>query len=294
MRKEMKVLLSTVAIAALLAGCGQATTTKKSANSSSNTQTAQTTKNKKTTKEAKKSNSSNESTKATTASASTKTPQAAATLAAGSEKVQAKAAASKANTGTSTAKTVATYEPVTKTLTVTPTANTNTNGGNDQATVTNPTNGNSSTTTNTGNNPTTTQTTEEQQPTLVADQLTQNQKYGLYVWYTSKHVTNEATPTTERPLTVTIMNESSVMAPLPNGTNNTYYQIYGSTADDSEWVNYYAQGKDISGIDQSVYVYNDNQWNKYQLSDMTNTANQEQGSSYVNDVANNVQTIDER
>ena len=126
--------------------------------------------------------------------------------------------------------------------------------------------------------------------------MTDQQKAGLLAWYTSHYVTNEATPQANRPLVVTAMNESSVLAPLPNGTNNTYYQIYGAKPDESEWVNYYAQGKDVDGspIADTVYIYNNQQWNPYQVSDMVNTANQNNGTNYVNQVANNVQMYDER
>ena len=126
--------------------------------------------------------------------------------------------------------------------------------------------------------------------------MTDQQKAGLLAWYTSHYVTNEAAPQANRPLVVTAMNESSVLAPLPNGTNNTYYQIYGAKPDKSEWVNYYAQGKDVDGspIADTVYIYNNQQWNPYQVSDMVNTANQNNGTDYVNQVANNVQMYDER
>ncbi|WP_056994510.1 hypothetical protein [Limosilactobacillus ingluviei] len=254
MRKEFKLLFSTVAMAALLAGCGQAATTssKKAASSSSPAPTSQTTKKHADHTVAK-------AAEAPTAVATT--PTATATLAA---PMMLKAAS----------QAPATYTPATKTLTVNAPLATKvaTQQTANQAA------------------PTPTKATT----TLAADQLTLNQKFGLYTWYTSKHVTNEALPVTNRPLSVTIMNESSVLAPLPNGTNNTYYQVYGSTADNGEWVNYYAQSKDVAGSDKSVYLYQGNQWNQYQLNDMVNTANQEQAGAYVNQVANNVQVHDER
>ena len=151
-------------------------------------------------------------------------------------------------------------------------------------------------TTATTQQPAIAQNNETQAAQLNEDQMTDQQKAGLLAWYTSHYVTNEAAPQANRPLVVTAMNESSVLAPLPNGTNNTYYQIYGAKPDESEWVNYYAQGKDVDGspIADTVYIYNNQQWNPYQVSDMVNTANQNNGTDYVNQVANNVQMYDER
>ena len=151
-------------------------------------------------------------------------------------------------------------------------------------------------TTATTQQPAIAQNNETQAAQLNEDQMTDQQKAGLLAWYTSYYVTNEAAPQVNRPLVVTAMNESSVLAPLPNGTNNTYYQIYGAKPDESEWVNYYAQGKDVDGspIADTVYIYNNQQWNPYQVSDMVNTANQNNGTDYVNQVANNVQMYDER
>ena len=256
MRKEFKLLFSTVAMAALLAGCGQAATTssKKAASSSSPAPTSQTAKKHADHTLAK-------AAEAPTAAATTPTATVTATPAA---PMMLKAAS----------QAPATYTPATKTLTVNAPLATKvaTQQTANQAAPTPP----------------------KATTTLAADQLTLNQKFGLYTWYTSKHVTNEALPVTDRPLSVTIMNESSVLAPLPNGTNNTYYQVYGSTADNGEWVNYYAQSKDVAGSDKSVYLYQGNQWNQYQLNDMVNTANQEQAGAYVNQVANNVQVHDER
>ncbi|QLL69461.1 hypothetical protein [Lactobacillus sp. 3B(2020)] len=267
MRKNLKVMLGTVAIAALLAGCGQATTSKKAANSSSTPKVSKTTGQKQSRHQ------------------SSQTKENVTTVTDGS---LLKSAASVAP---------ASYNVATKTLT--------TNRLVANTTSSNPIQKSNLAVTATSQTAKATQASKSNQTvvapektdpqvTLATDQLSQNQKFGLYVWYTSKEITNESLPTTERPISVTAMNESSVLAPLPNGTNNTYYQVYGSTADNGEWVNYYAQGKDVAGVDPSVYVYHQNQWQQYQVGNMVQTANQQNAGNYVNQLANNVQMHDER
>lgn len=265
MRKNLKVILGTVAVAALLAGCGQATTSKKATNSSSMPKASGTTDQKQSRHQSHQVNEN-----VTTVTDGT----------------VLKSAASIAPT---------TYNVATKTLTMNHLVANSTSVSTNSAQVSDLATATASQTQASKPNQTAV-TTEKTNPkiTLAADQLTQNQKFGLYVWYTSKEVTNEALPTAERPISVTAMNEGSVLAPLPNGTNNTYYQVYGSTADNGEWVNYYAQGKDVAGVEPSVYVYHQNQWQQYQVSNMVQTANQQNAGAYVNQVANNVQMHDER
>lgn len=129
---------------------------------------------------------------------------------------------------------------------------------------------------------------------LKADQLTQQQEFGLYAWYTSHYVTGEVPPVAARGLTVTALAPTAQTAALPAGTNNTYYLVYGATPDNGEWVNYYAKGSANQGATAPVYIYNRNQWNPYNVNQMVTTANQNNGAGYVNRIANQVHFYDER
>lgn len=129
---------------------------------------------------------------------------------------------------------------------------------------------------------------------LTADRLSQQQTFGLYAWYTSHYVTNEATPVAARGLTVTAMQPGAQTAVLPAGTNNTYYLVYGATPANGEWVNYYAQGTASQGNPAPVYIYHQDQWQAYNVNQMVNAANQNNGAGYVNRVANQVHFYDER
>jgi DNA polymerase III gamma/tau subunit len=288
MKKNMNILLSSLVIAGLLAGCGAKTTTTSTKSSADSARTEQSTSHKHKTS-VKSAASEKKTTEQKNESQSAASQTAASATSASNSVVSAAQASSSANTlkvGTAMVtlpETQSSKAAVSSQTAATPAAET--------ATQTTQTSSSAST-----QQPATTQNTEQQVAQLSEDQMTDQQKAGLLAWYTSHYVTNEATPQANRPLVVTAMNESSVLAPLPNGTNNTYYQIYGAKPDESEWVNYYAQGKNVDGspIADTVYIYNNQQWNPYQVSDMVNTANQNSGVDYVNQVANNVQMYDER
>lgn len=288
MKKNMNILLSSLVIAGLLAGCGAKTTTTSTKSSADSARTEQSTSHKHKTS-VKSAASEKKTTEQKNESQSAASQTAASATSASNSVVSAAQASSSANTlkvGTAMVtlpETQSSKAAVSSQTAATPVAET--------ATQTTQTSSSAST-----QQPATTQNTEQQVAQLSEDQMTDQQKAGLLAWYTSHYVTNEATPQANRPLVVTAMNESSVLAPLPNGTNNTYYQIYGAKPDESEWVNYYAQGKNVDGspIADTVYIYNNQQWNPYQVSDMVNTANQNSGVDYVNQVANNVQMYDER
>lgn len=288
MKKNMNILLSSLVIAGLLAGCGAKTTTTSTKSSADSARTEQSTSHKHKTS-VKSAASEKKTTEQKNESQSAASQTAASATSVSNSVVSAAQASSSANTlkvGTAMVtlpETQSSKAAVSSQTAATPAAET--------ATQTTQTSSSAST-----QQPATTQNTEQQVAQLSEDQMTDQQKAGLLAWYTSHYVTNEATPQANRPLVVTAMNESSVLAPLPNGTNNTYYQIYGAKPDESEWVNYYAQGKNVDGspIADTVYIYNNQQWNPYQVSDMVNTANQNSGVDYVNQVANNVQMYDER
>lgn len=288
MKKNMNILLSSLVIAGLLAGCGAKTTTTSTKSSADSARTEQSTSHKhKTSVKSATSEKKTADQKSESQSAASQT--AASATSASNSAVLATQASSSANTlkvGTAMV-----TLPETQSSKAAVSFQTAATPATETATQTTQTSSSAST-----QQPATTQNTEQQAAQLSEDQMTDQQKAGLLAWYTSHYVTNEATPQANRPLVVTAMNESSVLAPLPNGTNNTYYQIYGAKPDESEWVNYYAQGKDVDGspIANTVYIYNDQQWNPYQVSDMVNTANQNNGADYVNQVANNVQMYDER
>ncbi|MDM8220660.1 MULTISPECIES: hypothetical protein [Limosilactobacillus] len=269
MKKNMNILLSSLVIAGLLAGCGAKTTTTSTKSSADSARTEQSTSHKH--KASAKAAASETLTAASSSVASASQASSSAnTLKVGSAMVTLPETQSSKVAASSQAA----VAPVTETAQTAQVA------------------GSVATT----QQPAIAQNSEAQAAQLNEDQMTDQQKAGLLAWYTSHYVTNEVAPQANRPLVVTAMNESSVLAPLPNGTNNTYYQIYGAKPDESEWVNYYAQGKDVDGspIASTVYIYNDQQWNPYQVSDMVNTANQNNGADYVNQVANNVQMYDER
>lgn len=290
MKKNMNILLSSLVIAGLLAGCGAKTTTTSTKSNADSTRTEQSTSHKHKTSakaaasEKKTTDQKNESQNAASQTAANETLTAASSSAASAGQASSSANTLKVGSAMVTLpETQSSKAAVSSQTAATPAAET--------ATQTTQTSSSAST-----QQPATTQNTEQQVAQLSEDQMTDQQKAGLLAWYTSHYVTNEATPQANRPLVVTAMNESSVLAPLPNGTNNTYYQIYGAKPDESEWVNYYAQGKNVDGspIADTVYIYNNQQWNPYQVSDMVNTANQNSGVDYVNQVANNVQMYDER
>lgn len=288
MKKNMSILLSSLVIAGLLAGCGAKTTTTSTKSSADSARTEQSTSHKHKTSvksaasEKKTAEQKNESQSAASQTAASATS--ASNSAALATQVSSSANTLKVGTAMVTL-------PETQSSKAAVSSQTAATPATETATQTTQTSSSAST-----QQPATTQNTEQQAAQLSEDQMTDQQKAGLLAWYTSHYVTNEATPQANRPLVVTAMNESSVLAPLPNGTNNTYYQIYGAKPDESEWVNYYAQGKNVDGspIADTVYIYNNQQWNPYQVSDMVNTANQNSGVDYVNQVANNVQMYDER
>lgn len=288
MKKNMNILLSSLVIAGLLAGCGAKTTTTSTKSSADSARTEQSTSHKHKTS-VKSAASEKKTTEQKNESQSAASQTAASATSASNSVVSAAQASSSANTlkvGTAMVtlpETQSSKAAVSSQTAATPAAET--------ATQTTQTSSSAST-----QQPAIAQNNEAQVAQLNEDQMTDQQKAGLLAWYTSHYVTNEAAPQANRPLVVTAMNESSVLAPLPNGTNNTYYQIYGAKPDESEWVNYYAQGKNVDGspIADTVYIYNNQQWNPYQVSDMVNTANQNSGVDYVNQVANNVQMYDER
>ncbi|MDF9444585.1 hypothetical protein P5Z58_05470, partial [Limosilactobacillus mucosae] len=274
--------LSSLVIAGLLAGCGAKTTTTSTKSNAESTRTEQSTSHKH--KTSVKATSEKKTTEQKSESQSAASQTAASATSASNSAVSAAQASSSTNTlKVGTAMVTLPETQSSKATAAAPATET--------AVQTTQTSSSAST-----QQPATTQNTEQQAAQLSEDQMTDQQKAGLLAWYTSHYVTNEATPQANRPLVVTAMNESSVLAPLPNGTNNTYYQIYGAKPDESEWVNYYAQGKNVDGspIADTVYIYNNQQWNPYQVSDMVNTANQNSGVDYVNQVANNVQMYDER
>ncbi|MFR0580708.1 hypothetical protein ACLUW0_08390 [Limosilactobacillus mucosae] len=282
MKKNMNILLSSLVIAGLLAGCGAKTTTTSTKSNAESTRTEQSTSHKH--KTSVKATSEKKTTEQKSESQSAASQTAASATSASNSAVSAAQASSSTNTlKVGTAMVTLPETQSSKATAAAPATET--------AVQTTQTSSSAST-----QQPATTQNTEQQAAQLSEDQMTDQQKAGLLAWYTSHYVTNEATPQANRPLVVTAMNESSVLAPLPNGTNNTYYQIYGAKPDESEWVNYYAQGKNVDGspIADTVYIYNNQQWNPYQVSDMVNTANQNSGVDYVNQVANNVQMYDER
>lgn len=284
MKKNMNILLSSLVIAGLLAGCGAKTTTTSTKSNADSTRTEQSTSHKhKTsakaiTNEKKAADQKSESQNAANQTATSETLTVVSNSA---------ASAGQASSSANTLK-------VGSAMVTLPETQSSKVATSSQKTVASTTQ--TSGTTATTQQPAITQNNETQAAQLNEDQMTDQQKAGLLAWYTSHYVTNEAAPQANRPLVVTAMNESSVLAPLPNGTNNTYYQIYGAKPDESEWVNYYAQGKDVDGspIADTVYIYNNQQWNPYQVSNMVNTANQNNGTGYVNQVANNVQMYDER
>lgn len=290
MKKNMNILLSSLVIAGLLAGCGAKTTTTSTKSSADSARTEQSTshKHKASAKaaasEKKTTDQNSESQTVTSQTATSETLTAASSSVASASQASSSANALKVGSAmvtlpeTQSSKVVASSQAAV--APVTETAQTAQVAGSVATTQ----------------QPAIAQNSEAQAAQLNEDQMTDQQKAGLLAWYTSHYVTNEVAPQANRPLVVTAMNESSVLAPLPNGTNNTYYQIYGAKPDESEWVNYYAQGKDVDGspIASTVYIYNDQQWNPYQVSDMVNTANQSNGADYVNQVANNVQMYDER
>lgn len=288
MKKNMNILLSSLVIVGLLAGCGAKTTTTSTKSNAESTRTEQSTSHKHKTS-VKAAASEKKATEQKSESQSAASQTAASATSASNSAVSAAQASSSANTlkvGTAMVtlpETQSSKAAVSSQTAVAPATET--------AAQTTQTSSSAST-----QQPATTQNTKQQAAQLSEDQMTDQQKAGLLAWYTSHYVTNEVTPQANRPLVVTAMNESSVLAPLPNGTNNTYYQIYGAKPDESEWVNYYAQGKNVDGspIADTVYIYNNQQWNPYQVSDMVNTANQNSGVDYVNQVANNVQMYDER
>lgn len=288
MKKNMNILLSSLVIAGLLAGCGAKTTTTSTQSSADSARTEQSTSHKHKTS-VKSAASEKKTAEQKNESQSAASQTAASATSASNSAVLATQASSSANTlkvGTAMV-----TLPETQSSKAAVSSQTAATPATETATQTTQTSSSAST-----QQPATTQNTEQQAAQLSEDQMTDQQKAGLLAWYTSHYVTNEATPQANRPLVVTAMNESSVLAPLPNGTNNTYYQIYGAKPDESEWVNYYAQGKNVDGspIADTVYIYNNQQWNPYQVSDMVNTANQNSGVDYVNQVANNVQMYDER
>lgn len=287
MKKNMNILLSSLVIAGMLAGCEAKTTTTSTKSNADSTRTEQSTSHKHKTSakaaasEKKTTDQKNESQNAASQTVANETLNVASSSAASSGQASSSANTLKVGSAmvalpeTQSSKTATNSQAVAPTTIQTAQA---------------------SGTTGTTQQPAIAQNNETQAAQLNEDQLTDQQKAGLLAWYTSHYITNEAAPQVNRPLVVTAMNESSVLAPLPNGTNNTYYQIYGAKPDESEWVNYYAQGKDVDGspIADTVYIYNNQQWNPYQVSDMVNTANQNNGTDYVNQVANNVQMYDER
>lgn len=289
MKKNMNILLSSLVIAGLLAGCGAKTTTTSTKSNADSTRTEQSTSHKHKTSakaaasEKKTTDQKNESQNAASQTVANETLTAASNSAASAG--QASSSANTLKVGSAMV-----------TLPETQSSKTATNSQAVASTTETIQTAQASGTTATTQQPAIAQNNETQAAQLNEDQMTDQQKAGLLAWYTSHYVTNEAAPQANRPLVVTAMNESSVLAPLPNGTNNTYYQIYGAKLDESEWVNYYAQGKDVDGspIADTVYIYNNQQWNPYQVSDMVNTANQNNGTDYVNQVANNVQMYDER
>lgn len=287
MKKNMNILLSSLVIAGLLAGCGAKTTTTSTKSNAESTRTEQSTSHKH--KTSVKATSEKKTTEQKSESQSAASQTAASATSASNSAVSAAQASS--STNTLKVGTAMVTLPETQSSKVAVSSQTASAPATENATQTTQTSSSAST-----QQPATTQNTEQQAAQLSEDQMTDQQKAGLLAWYTSHYVTNEATPQANRPLVVTAMNESSVLAPLPNGTNNTYYQIYGAKPDESEWVNYYAQGKNVDGspIADTVYIYNNQQWNPYQVSDMVNTANQNSGVDYVNQVANNVQMYDER
>lgn len=287
MKKNMNILLSSLVIAGLLAGCGAKTTTTSTKSSADSARTEQSTSHKH--KTSVKSAASEKKTAEQKSESQSVASQTAASATSASNSAVSAAQSSSANTlkvGTAMV-----MLPETQSSKATVSSQTVSASATENATQTTQTSSSATT-----QQPATTQNTEQQAAQLSEDQMTDQQKAGLLAWYTSHYVTNEATPQANRPLVVTAMNESSVLAPLPNGTNNTYYQIYGAKPDESEWVNYYAQGKNVDGspIADTVYIYNNQQWNPYQVSDMVNTANQNSGVDYVKQVANNVQMYDER
>lgn len=289
MKKNMNVLLSSLVIAGLLAGCGAKTTTTSTKSNADSTRTEQSTSHKHKTSakaaasEKKTTDQKNESQNAASQAVANETLTAASSSAASVGQASSSANTLKVGSAMVTLPETQSSKTATNSQAVAPTTETIQTA---QA----------SGTTATTQQPAIAQNNETQAAQLNEDQMTDQQKAGLLAWYTSHYVTNEAAPQANRPLVVTAMNESSVLAPLPNGTNNTYYQICGAKPDESEWVNYYAQGKDVDGspIADTVYIYNNQQWNPYQVSDMVNTANQNNGTDYVNQVANNVQMYDER
>ena len=289
MKKNMNILLSSLVIAGLLAGCGAKTTTTSTKSNADSTRTEQSTSHKhKTsakaaTSEKKTADQKNELQNVASQTAASETLTAVSSSAESASQVSSSANTLKVGSAmvalpeTQSSKAATNSQVAASTTETTQTA---------QVAGTNATTQQSATA----------QNNATQAAQLNEDQMTDQQKADLLVWYTSHYVTNEAAPQANRPLIVTAMNESSVLAPLPNGTNNTYYQIYGAKPDESEWVNYYAQGKDVDGspIADTVYIYNNQQSNPYQVSNMVNTANQNNGTDYVNQVANNVQMYDER
>lgn len=284
MKKNMNILLSSLVIAGLLAGCGAKTTTTSTKSNADSTRTEQSTSHKhKTSAKATASEKKTTDQKSESQNAANQTATSETLTVASNSAASAGQASSSANT-----------LKVGSAMVTLPETQSSKVATSSQKTVASTTQ--TSGTTATTQQPAITQNNETQAAQLNEDQMTDQQKAGLLAWYTSHYVTNEAAPQANRPLVVTAMNESSVLAPLPNGTNNTYYQIYGAKPDESEWVNYYAQGKDVDGspIADTVYIYNNQQWNPYQVSNMVNTANQNNGTGYVNQVANNVQMYDER
>ena len=289
MKKNMNILLSSLVIAGLLAGCGAKTTTTSTKSNADSTRTEQSTSHKHKTSakaaasEKKTTDQKNESQNVASQTAANETLTVASSSAASAGQASSSANTLKVGSAMVTLPETQSSKTATNSQAVAPTTETIQKA---QA----------SGTTATTQQPAIAQNNETQAAQLNEDQMTDQQKAGLLAWYTSHYVTNEAAPQANRPLVVTAMNESSVLAPLPNGTNNTYYQIYGAKPDENEWVNYYAQGKDVDGspIADTVYIYNNQQWNPYQVSDMVNTANQNNGTDYVNQVANNVQMYDER
>ncbi|MFR0584500.1 hypothetical protein ACLUX0_09350 [Limosilactobacillus mucosae] len=288
MKKNMNILLSSLVIAGLLAGCGAKTTTTSTKSSADSARTEQSTSHKHKTS-VKSAASEKKTAEQKSESQSAASQAAVSATSASNSAVSAAQASSSANTLKVGTAMVAL--PETQSSKATVSSQTASAPATENATQTTQTSSSATT-----QQPAIAQNNEAQVAQLNEDQMTDQQKAGLLAWYTSHYVTNEAAPQANRPLVVTAMNESSVLAPLPNGTNNTYYQIYGAKPDESEWVNYYAQGKDVDGspIANTVYIYNNQQWNPYQVSDMVNTANQNNGADYVNQVANNVQMYDER
>lgn len=289
MKKSMNILLSSLVIAGLLAGCGAKTTTTSTKSNADSTRTEQSTSHKHktsakaTTSEKKTADQKNESQNAANQTVASETLNAVSS---------SDASASQVSSSANTLKVGSAMVALPETQSSKAATNSQVAASTTETTQTAQVAGTNAIT----QQPATAQNNATQAAQLNEDQMTDQQKAGLLAWYTSHYVTNEAAPQVNRPLVVTAMNESSVLAPLPNGTNNTYYQIYGAKPDESEWVNYYAQGKNVDGspIADTVYIYNDQQWNPYQVSNMVNTANQNNGTDYVNQVANNVQMYDER